>query len=641
MKVRQCGLRRAQCRTEFLFAFAFLILGSSASFQQSASSSEQNSKGLEIHVQDVQSTSISINHRGRSSAVRVGHQTPMHSKEEVSSGSGMIESTLPLESSFSALLEALNVMQSFYFRLWPGIWPTAIDWTAAVMGTQVSATLSAVSESSGHGSKASTNSNCLDTQETQELENTINQYFTQITSFYHGENAFSLRTQAYDDMLWVVLGWLESVQFIHRHSKLHHLSCSVEPGQSANDNVNTSLWYAQQFIPQFAHRARLFYDLASKGWDTSLCGGGMIWNPYLAPYKNAITNQLFIAASVSMFLHFPGDDNSSPFVEGNLAKAHDIHYLIAAIEAYDWLRGSNMTNHLGLYTDGFHVSSLNSPNCTGKCDLRDEQVYSYNQGVILSGLRGLYTATGNRSYLEDGHQLIRDVISASGWENHESDDPWVRYRWAGLGRGGVMEEACDASGSCSQNGQTFKGIWWHHFTAFCTPIEMHEGGDSNHEEKATTQKNREEIALLHRRSCQSYSEWVKWNAKAAWETRNQEGKFGEWWGTHRWRRSLEVEQLKAEGTDYRNQGVPEDEVWRLGGKGSDGIGYHDFARYAKSSARSGMHNSKLENEDADEDSTTWDPNDRGRGRTVETQSGGLAVVRALYRWEMWYENPNN
>ncbi|KAG7006881.1 hypothetical protein G7Y79_00012g032170 [Physcia stellaris] len=440
-------------------------------------------------------------------------------------------------------------------------------------------------------------------------------------------------------MLWVVLGWLESIQFIHRHSNLHQASCSVKSERSANDLFNTSLWYAQQFIPQFAHRARLFYDLAAEGWDTSLCGGGMIWNPYLAPYKNAITNQLFIAASVSMFLHFPGDDNSSPFVQRDLAQAHDVHYLIAAIEAYDWLRGSNMTNRLGLYTDGFHVSSLHHPNSTGKCDLRDEQVYTYNQGVILSGSRGLYTATGNRSYLEDGHQLIRDVIAASGWENRESEDPWVRYRWAGLGRGGVMEEACDASGSCSQNGQTFKGIWWHHFTVFCTPIEMHEGASVNHEEETAGRRNREEVALLHRRSCQSYGEWVKWNAKAAWETRNHEGKFGEWWGDHSWRRSAELEPINDEGTDYRNEGVPDDDVWRLRGKGSGRIEYHDFARYAESSAGSSMHSSERENGDGDEDST-WDPNDRGRGRTVETQSGGLAVVRALYRWEMWYENTN-
>ena len=640
MTIRQHGRRPVNRRTVLLFAFSFLVFGSSASFQQPTWISEQESNGLKSHVQDAQSTLIAMNHRLQDSLVRTVHQTPLQPTEEVSSGNGAVKTTLPLVTTYSALLDAIRVMQSKYFRLWPGIWPTAIDWTAAVMGTQVSATLSAVSESLGHESTTSTSSDCLDTQESQRLENTINQYFTQITSFYHGENAFSLRTQAYDDMLWVVLGWLESIQFVDLHSKLPYASSSVEPKRSANDHVNTSLWYAQQFIPQFAHRARLFYDLASEGWDTSLCGGGMIWNPYLAPYKNAITNQLFIAASVSMFLHFPGDDNSSPFTEGDLAKAHDIHYLIAAIEAYDWLRDSNMTNHLGLYTDGFHVSSWRLPNGTGKCDLRDEQVYTYNQGVILSGMRGLYTATGNRSYLEDGHQLIRDVIAASGWENHESEDPWKRYRWAGLGRGGVMEEACDASGSCSQNGQTFKGIWWHHFTVFCTPIEMHEAEGVNNEEKATGRRNREEVSLLHRRSCQSYGEWVKWNARAAWETRDHEGKFGEWWGNHGWHRSAEVEPINDEGTDYRNEGVPDDEIWRLGGKRSAGIGYHDFARYAESSAGSSKHSSKHEKEDGGDFSTTWDPNDRGRGRTVETQSGGLAVVRALYRWEMWYEKSN-
>ena len=39
----------------------------------------------------------------------------------------------------------------------------------------------------------------------------------------------------------------------------------------------------------------------------------MSWNPYLEPYKNAITNELFISASIGMYLYFPGDDNDSPF----------------------------------------------------------------------------------------------------------------------------------------------------------------------------------------------------------------------------------------------------------------------------------------------------------------------------------------
>ena len=37
-----------------------------------------------------------------------------------------------------------------------------------------------------------------------------------------------------------------------------------------------------------------------------------MWNPSLGPYKNAVTNELFITASVSMYLYFSGDNDASP-----------------------------------------------------------------------------------------------------------------------------------------------------------------------------------------------------------------------------------------------------------------------------------------------------------------------------------------
>lgn len=516
--------------------------------------------------------------------------------------------------TYTALLGALDVMQSHFFVVAQGTWPEAIDWTAAVMGTQVSATLSAMA-SYAQMLKCSS-SLCLD--EARDHENFINRYFTQITSFYFGENAFSLRSQAYDDMLWVVLGWLEAIKFINLHSSLH-FSSSYD---------NNTRWYASQFIPQYAHRARIFYDLASRGWDTTLCGGGMVWNPYLAPYKNAITNELYIAASISMYLYFPGDSDPSPFLAQTglpPAKAHDVRYLDSAVEAYEWLKGSQMRNKQGLYVDGFHINGWqggkNGSNGTERCDLRAEKVYTYNQGVILSGLKGLWEATGSRGYLEDGHELVRNVIAATGWEDRDTEQ---RYRWAGLGRGGVMEELCDWSGSCSQNGQTFKGIYFHHLTLFCSPLIRREW-----DEDEGGLLDDEETRQLHQKSCDEYGDWIRHNAVAAYVTKNQEGEFGEWWGRPARRSPHEDEEEEdfegpvIQGTDYRNEGVPMDEIWRLP---EDDAMYKsdvdkDFGHWERS--RRNLHGS-------DNNVNLRDINDRGRGRTVETQSGGVAVLRALW-----------
>ncbi len=530
------------------------------------------------------------------------------------------------------LLNALEVMQSHFFELWQGTWPRAIDWTAAVMGTQVSATLSTLTKSVDYSvpSAASGCANAL-SAEAQAHENLINKYFTQVTSFYFGENAFSLRTQAFDDMLWVVLGWLENIKFINLHSDRHHASMS-----SLAVPYNSSTWYAAQFIPAFAHRARLFYDLASQGWNTSLCGGGMIWTPYLTPYKNAITNELFIAASVGMYLYFPGDQNSSPFSAPEsgeskhglpAARPHDPKYLKAALDAYKWLSTSNMTNSQGLFTDGYHIRGwrggrTNGTIGSGKCDVRNEMVYTYNQGVLLSGLRGLWESTGARSYLEDGHALIRNVIAATGWHIKDAER---RQRWAGLGSNGILEEACDASGVCSQDGQTFKGIFFHHLALFCAPLptEAIIAG-------ITSAAGRDEWRL-HEMSCKEYVPWIAHNARAAYATRNEDGVFGMWWGPGRRgaggsdrddnRRDHE-EDLHGGAVDYRNAGVPDGGLWRVC-QDQETVGRRNDR---PSSVKAMDETAELRREGRRD----W--NDRGRGRTVETQSGGVAVLRAL--WEL-------
>ncbi|KAG9200060.1 hypothetical protein G6514_007657 [Epicoccum nigrum] len=493
-------------------------------------------------------------------------------------------------------------------------------------------------------------SNKLDV-EAQMIENEINKYFGQISSYYFGEDHFAIRMQAYDDILWVVLGWLESIQSIESHSAEHYLLDPTIPD-----------WHARQFIPAFAHRARIFYEIAEKGWDWRLCGGGMTWSAHELPYKNAITNQLWISASVSMYLHFPGDINCSPFLSqydkikdqkqrdptGKLLRAqehgdqcdeeniegdssYDPIFLANAINGYDWLKNSGMMNEQGLYVDGFHIAGYSANHSKTVCDERNEMVYTYNQGVLLSGLRGLWEATGKQSFLEDGHELVLNVIRATGWNEEKAfatatqqpekpnevpaSQQDVLTKWSGLGADGILMEACDPSGTCNQNGQTFKGIFFHHLTAFCEPLP------SVPARPGKTYAASPDTRALHARSCKEYAKWVEHNAKAALQTRNERGRFGSWWGARGER--IQVKR-PANATDYRNN--PEEYMaW--------------FKEKAEGQAGQDDEDERLQGHDMDGDgdvdcdaSSPCDLNDRGRGRTVETQSGGLAVLRAM--WEL-------
>ncbi|KAJ5891300.1 uncharacterized protein N7473_007528 [Penicillium subrubescens] len=491
------------------------------------------------------------------------------------------------------LLDALNVMQDEYFVLWLGTWPSSIDWTAAVLGTHVAATLSSFSSSG------------LDVVEDEKsheasflaFENTINYFFSQTSTFYFGENAFSLRNQAYDDMLWVVLDWLENIKFQDLHSNLYY---STSNASSAN--ASSQGWYGTQFRDAAAHRARIFYELASAGWDKTLCNGGMIWNPTLIPYKNAITNELYISASIAMYLYFPGDPIDAPFLANSQNKAptqrypHNPVHLNAAIDAYKWLKNSNMSGPGGLYADGFHISGWRSAAQPGsrKCDVLNTMVYTYNQGVVLSGLRGLWLATGDQDYLRDGHELIHKVLRATGWPNTSS------VRWAGLGRGGVLEDTCDSHASCSQDGQTFKSIFFHHLAEFCRPLRQQEVWFlENEKRQPVAEEGWDEVFDRHLQRCRAYGPWVEHNARAALVTVDDDGKFGQWWG-------LPFQQFVVSSNIVNSSTLPPGAV--------------DYR-----------------NDGFDADAATGgvprDFNDRGRGRTVETQAGGVAVLRALLQWQ--------
>lgn len=539
------------------------------------------------------------------------------------------------------LHEALSVMQDHYFSLWLGKWTTAIDWTAAVTGTHLAATLSTLSRSLAYIMPGTFDKTRKLDVEAQMIESEINKYFGHIITFYFGQDYFSIRTQAYDDMLWVVLGWLEAIQLIKTHSQRHY----------QDDEGRKGAWHAQQFIPAFAHRARVFYELAEEGWDWELCGGGMTWNPRLLPYKNAITNQLYISASISMYLHFPGDDNCSPFLEAterqhsdwNLFSLkeqgpmgacsesddepeYDTIYLTNAINGYDWLANSGMRNEQGLYTDGFHISGYAQNHSKTECDERNEMIYTYNQGVILSGLRGLWEATGNLSYLYDGHELIRDVIHATDWTATElTSIPFAppatptkpkpsQTTDSGsiLGSHGILTELCDPSGTCSQDSQTFKGIFFHHLTDFCAPLPTVPA------RRGKTHRASHETYGLHRQSCNEYARWIVHNAQAALDTRNEDGKFGMWWTNKEDEYGSEngAHVLPEAALDYRNDPAL--------------LQTPDFASLLNDEIHETIQKRSW--------ASSGDPNERGRGRTVETQGGGLAVVRSM--WEFLRRSGN-
>jgi hypothetical protein len=132
------------------------------------------------------------------------------------------------------------------------------------------------------------------------LKYVFNQTYIKTGMFVGGE--------CFDDYEWWLLGWMQAY--------------SVDP------NIN------------YLHRAADIHDVvATKAWNTAECGGGISWCPKNT-YKNAITNELFLASS--MRLH--------PYA--TLIGKPSTYYLEWALREWQWFENSGLITSDYLINDG-------------------------------------------------------------------------------------------------------------------------------------------------------------------------------------------------------------------------------------------------------------------------------------------------
>jgi predicted alpha-1,6-mannanase (GH76 family) len=159
----------------------------------------------------------------------------------------------------------------------------------------------------------------------------------------------------------------------------------------------------------------IFTDM-TRAWDDTW-GGGIYWGKYAGqpdragviavprgwkgPYKNAIANELFIAVASALGVRFRRLKQSG--------KDHD-DYVRWALRGWEWLsspspRGVALINKANLINDSPNSQGVND-NSTG--------VWSYNQGVILSGLCDLAELTDDQSHLDWAEKIARAFV-ANPW----------------------------------------------------------------------------------------------------------------------------------------------------------------------------------------------------------------------------------
>ncbi|KAH8827857.1 glycoside hydrolase family 76 protein [Flagelloscypha sp. PMI_526] len=208
-----------------------------------------------------------------------------------------------------------------------------------------------------------------------------NTYSNVINTVFAGWDDWFANGGSYDDLLWVVISYLKS------------------------GNVDL---------------AKKYYDYVKVAEDSATCGGGIFWSK-ARDYKNAVTNELYIAASGYMY---------------DVTKEEK--YLKTAQDTWAWFKNSGMKSaDNGLYNDGL---------VTATCKNNGQTQWTYNQGVILVGLAYLskYDPALADEAINQAFGIMDAVIQTMASNNNG------------------LKESCDSatatSNNCNSDQQTFKGI---------------------------------------------------------------------------------------------------------------------------------------------------------------------------------------
>jgi len=179
---------------------------------------------------------------------------------------------------------------------------------------------------------------------------------------------------------------------------------------------------------RYLEASRRIFTNMTTAWDDGTCGGGLWWNQD-RKYKNAIANELFLAAATRLHRLSPGDGS----------------YLDWALREWKWFSASGMIGPKGLVNDGL----------TADCKNNGKPTYTYNQGVILAGLGDLYEFTGDEAYLRQG-ESIADAVLSELTTPESAAQPGI-----------LIEPGEEGMAGRRGDGSQFKGVFVRNLCEFC------------------------------------------------------------------------------------------------------------------------------------------------------------------------------
>ena len=170
---------------------------------------------------------------------------------------------------------------------------------------------------------------------------------------------------------------------------------------------------------KYLDMANIIFKDITTGWSDT---GGLYWKKELE-FKGSISNGL--ALTLATRLHLAGTKE----VNGKTA-------LRWAISIWDWMIKSKLINSNGNMQDGIRFKN-------GKESIT-KNVWTYNQGVVLTGLVNLNKITGEKHYIKSAHDLAKATV-----KNMTNSDLVL------------VEKRCEPD-KCRPDSKQFKGVFMRH-----------------------------------------------------------------------------------------------------------------------------------------------------------------------------------
>ena len=226
---------------------------------------------------------------------------------------------------------------------------------------------------------------------------------------------------SFDDQAWWALAWAKAYELT---TEKQYLNRSVE----------------------------IFEYLRNNSWDEKQCGGGCWWSS-TKTYKNSVTNTLFFTLASSLATAHGLEPGPATWKVG--------YYIGWAQKAWDWLDtggGSQLrrschgpscsvTGGSALFLDGLSSSQCNFSDGN---DNGANATWTYNQGVVLSGLGKLFELTGDEALLRSADAIVVAMmehltVPANGTAAAYAHSPAATARV-------LIEPGCGDGGTCKQPG---------------------------------------------------------------------------------------------------------------------------------------------------------------------------------------------